>query len=188
MTRDCEFCGSPAQWQFTEVVGGNKHTVHVCSNCARDRGLVGHSPIESEPSFEDAPPQITSISIHVSSQVDPGALPTAPRRCPGCGTSLVEIRKSGRVGCPACYVAFRDHLEPLLRRVHGCVSHTIDEPRAAAPRVQPKPDPEPDPEVELRRLEGRLQRAIAEEDFEAAARIRDRIEAARQRVRRGGAS
>ena len=172
MTRDCEFCGSPAQWQFTEVVGGTKHTVYVCADCARGQGIVGQSTIvpTTETESEPQPPQMPSISIHVTSQVDPGAVPTAPRRCPGCGVSLVEIRKTGRVGCPACYATFRDHLEPLLQRVHGTVRHRAT-PAAAAEEREMR---------EMQRLERELRKAIAEEDFEAAARLRDRIESRRR--------
>lgn len=170
MTRDCEYCGSPAQWQFTEVVGGTKHTVYVCANCAREQGIVGHSTIVPTSDSEPQPPQMPSISIHVTQQIDPGSVPTAPRRCPGCGVSLVEIRKTGRVGCPACYATFRDHLEPLLQRVHGTVRHRTT-PAAAAEEREMR---------EMQRLERELRKAIADEDFEAAARLRDRIEARRQ--------
>lgn len=163
MTRDCEFCGGPAQLQFTEVVGGAKKSVPVCADCARKRGIVGQPPPPTGPTV--AP---TAISIEVTSAVDPGSMPTAPRRCPGCNTSLVEIRKSGRVGCPACYTAFREHLEPLLQRVHGATRHVDGE----APN---------DPSEDLTHLGAALRRAIAEEDFEAAARLRDRIDALQAR-------
>lgn len=164
MTRDCEFCGSPAQLHFTEVVGGEKTTVDVCAKCAREQGIVG------EPTFGPLPDvQKPSIEIHVTTAVDPASVPTAPRRCPGCNTSLVEIRKVGRVGCPACYTAFREHLAPLLQRVHGATRHVEPASTGAARDT-------------LRRLESALRRAVAEEDFEGAARLRDEIRAARAQV------
>lgn len=150
--------------QFTEVVGGTKNTVAVCANCARERGIVAKAPEPPGP-LPDAP----KISIQVTT-VDPQSVPTAPRRCPGCNTSLVEIRKSGRVGCPACYTAFREHLEPLLQRVHGATRHVSGGNGHGA-------------RDELRRLEAALRRAVAEEDYERAARLRDRIETTRAKIR-----
>lgn len=157
--------------QFTEVVGGKRNTVPVCEACARDRGIVARP---SEGAMEpDAPPHVASISVQVTANVDPRSLPTAPRRCPGCNTSLVEIRKSGRVGCPACYTAFREHLEPLLQRVHGATRHVTARDDAEA-------------REKLHHLQVALRRAVDEEDFEAAARLRDQIETARARMEAEG--
>lgn len=169
MTRDCEFCGSPAQLQFTEVVGGAKNTIPVCARCARERGIVTTETDALEAPTATPP----ALTIEVTT-VDPRSVPTAPRRCPGCNISLVEIRKTGRVGCPACYTTFREHLEPLLQRVHGATRH-VGADRAS-----------PDAREELRRLRAALGRAVAEEDYEAAARLRDRIESARARIEAEG--
>lgn len=151
MNHDCELCGDAARRRFTEVVGGQARSVHLCERCARDRGFVD----------EPLPPTLAKIEItQVTATLGSPGLPAVPRRCPGCGTNLVAIRKSGRVGCEECYRVFRDHLEPLLRRVHGELEHC-----GARPSLE---DPVP-------ALREELQRAILEEDFERAAHLRDRI-------------
>lgn len=169
MSERCEFCNEPAAWQFTEVVGGKRHTVPVCAACARDRGIVGVSPA---PASSETPPSaspLVSISFEVSSPAQIPLMPTAARRCTHCGTTLVAIRKTGRVGCPHCYTAFRRHLEPLLRRVHGSLEHHGHRPDVvdvSAGELQ---------RLELERLREDLRLAIEAEDFENAARLRDAI-------------
>jgi protein arginine kinase activator len=76
----------------------------------------------------------------------------------------VDLRKSGRVGCARCYEVFRKQLLPLLKRIHGSSVH---EQRGADPA--------------LGRLREELRRAIEAEDFEQAARLRDRITSGRDR-------
>ena len=169
MNDRCEFCQGPAQWRFTEVVGGRRHSVPVCADCARDRGIAGPhaAPAVVEP--PPAPASMVSISFELATPAQIPTLPTAARRCTQCGTTLVAIRKSGRVGCPACYLAFRQHLEPLLRRVHGSLEHRGHRPDAAAAGSG---------EVQRRALDelrADLRRAVESEDFENAARLRDAI-------------
>jgi protein arginine kinase activator len=167
LSERCDFCNGPATWQFTEVVGGRRHTVHVCATCAQARGIVGAKPSVAAPEPKSSP--IVSISFEVTSPTQLPAVPTAPRRCTHCGTTLVAIRKSGRVGCPHCYSVFRRHLEPLLRRVHGSLDHHGSRPDGGAVEQVA------DRREELDRLRQELRQAIEAEDFENAARLRDAI-------------
>lgn len=87
--------------------------------------------------------------------------------CPSCGTSYASFRASGRLGCPRCYVAFRRLLLPFLGRFHRQVTHLGKFPvqaAGAASRVG-----------EITRTRIALEKAVAAEDFEEAARLRDRI-------------
>ena len=43
--------------------------------------------------------------------------------CPECGMTYAEFRKDGRMGCAACYQAFRQPLDSLLLKVHGNLQH-----------------------------------------------------------------
>ena len=75
------------------------------------------------------------------------------------------------LGCPHCYDAFRDELLPMIRRTHGNVRHKAgDEPKKAK---QPAPS-------EKEKLEAELKEAVAAENFEKAAELRDRIRALKE--------
>jgi protein-arginine kinase activator protein McsA len=43
--------------------------------------------------------------------------------CPDCGMTLAEFRSKGRLGCPRDYEIFREHLDPLIERIHNAKHH-----------------------------------------------------------------
>ena len=86
-------------------------------------------------------------------------------KCPHCGFTQADFKKSGRLGCPECYQTFVEGLEGLLKSMHkgtrhvGKVPEVLRHSRESADR--------------LKGLQKKLAKAIAEEDFEQAAVIRD---------------
>ena len=89
------------------------------------------------------------------------------KKCPDCASTFARIRGSGRVGCPTCYRIFADEFAPTLRTVHGTTTHTGAVPaRHRARRAKAE---------KLKQLKRQMQEAIAKEDFEAAATLRDEM-------------
>ena len=86
---------------------------------------------------------------------------------PSCGIKFVEFRNSGRLGCPHDYQEFREELVPLLENIHGETRHCGKTPRRCRRRKQTQ--------SELIQLRNRLKQAVTKEDYEEAARLRDRI-------------
>ena len=87
--------------------------------------------------------------------------------CPACGWTAARFRTTQRLGCPACYAAFRSLLMPLLGRLHRHVSHLGKAPRQEGAQ--------PGRLATITRTRAALEKAIAAEDFEEAANLRDRI-------------
>jgi protein arginine kinase activator len=87
--------------------------------------------------------------------------------CSGCGTRLGEISQTGRVGCPECYRYFSERLTPYIRRVHGPAMHTGAIPQSAGEYLYNK--------RRLTELQNSLQEAIARQEFERCAELRDEI-------------
>ena len=83
--------------------------------------------------------------------------------CPACGLKYAQFRVAGRFGCPDDYEVFRDPLLPLLERIHRGLDHA-----GKAPRRRQR-------QAALTELNDRLAAAIAAEDYEHAARIRDEL-------------
>jgi len=88
-------------------------------------------------------------------------------RCPECGMTLAEFRSKGRLGCEKDYEVFREHLDPLLRRVHNATEHTG--------RVPGQDEDTARRRRHLTDLRARLEAAIREEAYEAAADLRNEI-------------
>lgn len=90
-------------------------------------------------------------------------------RCPDCGTTFLDFRRTGRLGCPHDYEVFRLGLLPLLDRVQRAQHHRGKHPRQQATDPQGHRD--------LRTLRRRLREAVDAEDYAQAAEIRDQIRA-----------
>ncbi|MDG3006485.1 UvrB/UvrC motif-containing protein [Paludisphaera mucosa] len=152
----CQRCQDEAVVHLTELVDGRRKETHLCVACARASGL----------SLPDAPPDFgldavlqDLIKKHVGELV--GEL--AESTCPDCRLRYMDFRTGGRLGCPHDYQVFRKGLLPMLQRFHGATRHVGKRARAR-------------PGASLRlRLRSQLRQAVAREDYEEAARLRDQI-------------
>ena len=98
------------------------------------------------------------------------ASPKEPH-CDVCGMTYQEFLKGGRFGCSNCYESFRNTLEKSLRSIQGSDTHTGKKPIG----FETKTEKIVKELSEIDKLSIRLQDAIEKEEFEEAAKIRDRI-------------
>ncbi len=104
--------------------------------------------------------------------------PGAARSCPKCGISYAEFRARGRLGCPHDYEVFAPEMVPLLERIHhGGSQHLGKSPSTTGSRS--------DAERELIELRRSLTEAVQREQYEEAARIRDRIRVVEEGAAKG---
>ena len=162
----CQDCNkNDATIHLTQIVNNEKVVLNLCKDCAEKRGF--HSP------FEQMPFPLAEI---VSGMVGPlkpqkkgkkGKTGKAGSKCPHCGLTFSEFGQVGRLGCPQCYNAFKPELTDLLRRIHGSAEHrghVAEAPTADLKSIR-----------EDKKLREELRKAIEDENFEAAAELRDRI-------------
>jgi protein arginine kinase activator len=153
----CQRCPKQATLHITEVLGEDRYEeVHLCEDCAK-KYLV-------EPQKKAA---AAKSAAHEEAVEEAAEAPAAGPSCDACGISYLEFRNQGRFGCPHDYDAFKAELLPLLESIHGDVRHVGKAPRRL-PRTQGA-------QVELTNLRRRLQQLVTEENYEEAARVRDRI-------------
>lgn len=153
----CQKCREEATVHLTESVDGELREVHLCGSCARDAGL---SAPKTPPDLALEAVVQNLIVAHVGELV--GEL--AQRSCPICGLKFMEFRTGGRLGCPHDYQVFERGLIPLIRRAHGASRHVGKIPRRR-----------PNPSVRTLELRAKLREAVAREDYEQAACLRDQI-------------
>ncbi len=163
----CELCGNEeATVYYTEIVGGKMVELHLCEKCAKKKGL-GKELAKSTFSLADL---LAGMAEELGEREEYASL-----KCPTCGLSYAEFRKAGKLGCASCYQTFRQHLLPLLRRIHGSTHHSG--------KVVAKGVGNLKRQREIADLRKELRRAIEREAFEEAARLRDRIEAEEKKLR-----
>ena len=154
----CQRCHEEAAVHLTETVNGLRRELHLCVHCAKEAGLV----------LPESPPKLGLdqvvqglIVAHVGELV--GEL--AELTCPDCGVRFMEFRTLGKLGCPTDYQVFAKGLLPLLGRSHGATRHVGKSPRrVTVPSDRPR-----------LRLRSEFRSAIALEDYERAASLRDRL-------------
>lgn len=159
----CESCKErEATVHLTQVVDGAIKKLHLCEDCAAKSGIDLQGPIS-----------ITDIllGMGVSKPADPL---DGERTCPRCHMRRTDFKKTGRFGCATCYEAFAEELPPLLKAMHRSDQHVGKVPQRENARVQAG--------AELSHLQKEMEKAIAAENFEAAARLRDQILECRRRM------
>jgi len=83
--------------------------------------------------------------------------------CPECGFLWSRFLRENHLGCPACYEAFRLRLEPMLRSHHRT---SLPQPPAGNLRDLVK-------RHRREEWQRRQDDAVAREDYEEAARLRE---------------
>jgi protein arginine kinase activator len=158
----CEKCPKPATFHITDIVEKGKHReFHFCDEHARQH-LAPADEASEQPISELAKKLIVSGQGPLR---EPS--PADKQVCPMCQITFLEFRNSGRLGCPYDYEVFRDELMPLLENIHGETRHSGKVPRRAPRNTQQQ--------TTLIQLRNELKRAVAAEDYESAARLRDQI-------------
>ena len=149
----CQKCPNAATLHITEILS-EEHVeeLHLCEECA-------HKYL-----YEPQKPNIKSAPVPAEEIDEPAVM---NRECEVCGLKFVDFRNTGRLGCPHDYQEFREELTPLLENIHGETRHCGKTPRRLPQSKQTQ--------TELIQLRNRLKQAIHKEDYEEAARLRDRI-------------
>jgi protein arginine kinase activator len=156
---------------LTQVEHDSKVTLHLCEQCAQQKGVeTGGAVLKS--------PLGNFLGAVVKGGSAAGALVPASGdalRCPACGSTLRDFRDSGRLGCDRCYVSFDTHLRDLLRRLHGSSQHVGERYELPGEGGGGGAEISDDPRSRLLDLKAQLRRAVEGENFELAAELRDRI-------------
>jgi len=157
----CERCKkAQATFHLTNIDrSGAKVERHLCDACAALEGLlnVGKPTIDLNELLENFIASGKGAGADLSHLV-----------CEECGISYVEFRNQGLLGCAHDYEAFKEPLTRLIERTHGgAAAHVGKTPKSLG--VVRKP------QLDIRRLKRQLEEAVAGEDYERAAELRDRI-------------
>lgn len=175
----CENCNqNEATIHYTEVINGVKTERHLCSKCMQEfeYNMDGEFP------FSKLIRGILSSHHAAGSQE---ADPLMHLCCDKCGMTYQEFTKIGKFGCGECYNVFGPLILDNIKKIQGSSAHTGRKYRTSSGGDAFVVD-EPghsvlDDEVRLKKLSERLQSALAVEDYEQAAKLRDEM-----RMIRGG--
>ena len=158
----CDLCREKEAAIFLEQRGpSGLKKISLCADCAASRGISA--------------PQVTSGKQNVAAvfqEVFEKKIRNSPdfkNLCPGCGTSLGDIKLTGKAGCPECYAVFSEEIKKSLfeHGIKGNYTGTLplrvkDFRNALTDRAD---------------LQAKLEQAVREENYEKAAVYRDFLRA-----------
>ncbi len=161
----CQKCKkNEANTHVKSVVNGQYEEYMLCSECAKEMGYTNlWSDMHSD--FNSILGSFFSNALPEKSQAT---------RCPVCSSTYHDIAKSGKVGCANCYELFLSELMPSVRRIHGNTTHCGKRPNLVENSEVKEPQLKSEASA-VDKLKVQLQAAIEEQNFELAAKLRDKI-------------
>lgn len=188
----CQNCGkNEVNFRYTQIVNGVKKEMALCDKCARELGLecVDFSmPINFSSFFSDF--------FNDAESLLPSFAKSNLLECDNCKMPFDDFVDSGEFGCGDCYINFADRISPVLKKLHGASKHigrqyrqAIDElednksrfeaSKKQKEKTESKLSKEEKEKIEAEnkivKLKKNLQKAIKEERYEDAAKLRDEI-------------
>ena len=190
----CQNCGkNEVNFRYTQIINGVKKEMALCDKCAKNLGLENldfNMPINFSSFLGDF------FGGTESADFLPSFTKTTTMQCENCGTTYDEFIDTGKFGCSHCYDIFADGLDNVLKNIHGSARHvgrrsnlSLEDRKTVEEDVQ-KVKGKKTTEVEknkenakqnnskeekIKQLNADLKKAIKEERYEDAAKIRDEI-------------
>ena len=152
----CDVCKSKKATVFlTQIVKGEMQKINLCESCSKEKGIMDPTGF-----------QLADVLLGFGHGEKLENMPQE-KTCGACGMTQSTFRKTGRLGCAACYVTFGEGLETLLKAMHKGTRHIGKVPANAVNTA--------DVEDRLAELRTLLKEAVDSEQFEEAARLRDEL-------------
>lgn len=152
----CDVCQSKEATVFlTQIVEGKMQKVNLCEACSKEKGV-------NDPTGFALADLLMGLGAAQEIDKNPGSL-----KCPVCGFTQADFKKTGRLGCSACYGVFSDGLSGMLKNMHKGTAHTGKSP-ATFRAIRQHGE-------KMKSLQESLNQAVAAEEYERAADLRDQI-------------
>ncbi len=152
----CDVCKcNDATVFLTQILEGKMQKVNLCDACSKEKG------VQDPTGFALAD---LLLGIGAAEEIEKGV---GSQKCPVCGFTQTDFKKTGRLGCSACYAAFSEGLGSLLKAMHKGTEHVGKLPQRAHLALEQND--------RMRTLTDDLRKAVEEENYETAASLRDEI-------------
>jgi protein arginine kinase activator len=165
----CQECNQrPAALHFTKIINGEKTEVHLCEKCAQEKGEMFIFNGESGFTFNNLLAGLLNIDPNFQKPSQSPFHQEEILQCDACSMTFPQFLKVGRFGCSHCYEAFKEQLNPVLKRLHsGNWTHNGKIPKRIGGGIHLR--------KLIEELKSNLKDSINNEEFEKAAEIRDEI-------------
>ncbi len=160
----CQVCNkNDATIHLTEITDGVRAEMHICEHCAQEEGIA----VKSQIPLNELLSSLLAVQPTDEDLFGPAEKGTSTS-CPRCGFTLDQFRKEAVLGCPYDYEVFEKPLRRLIKKAHnGKTTHCGKVPSRTSESEKEQ--------IKLITLRQRLEEAVRTEDYEQAAKLRDKI-------------
>lgn len=168
----CDRCKKrEATVYYTEIIDGKKKEQHLCEECASE-----YTKFQMKSSLQNKEITLGSVLSNIltnyyNEQQKGKEEKKESIKCPECGMTYDTFVLDGKFGCAICYKTFGKLLDKNFRQVQGACNHVGKKPKGFLSET----DRIINGLSDVERLTIQLQDAIEKEEFEKAAKLRDRI-------------
>ena len=175
----CDNCGKrEANVRYSENINGRKKELHLCEECSKKLGIENidfNMPIDFSSFFGGLLEDFgTNDFMPLFNEVN-------QLKCDNCGYTFEDIVNTGKLGCENCYSVFENRLDPIIKKIQGSNKHVGRTGKIIDSKISEKINNK-DSKTEnnkdvskVEKLQNDLKKAIKEEKYEEAAKIRDEI-------------
>jgi protein arginine kinase activator len=155
----CEICGlKDAVIHIRQIQKDLVHELHICEECAQEKGLIRE---------EESELPIANLLSGLLEGKDVTGAVDVKEACSRCGMKASEFRKQGKLGCPECFRAFEKDVRAIVSQMAARPRHTGKVPQTLVIEQSAGSEGEG--------LRDELREAVEREEYELAARLRDRL-------------
>ena len=99
----CDICKEKeATVHLTQMVEGKTKKIDLCEGCSKAKG------VDDPAGFS-----LADLLLGLGASQEMEESDATKEKCPQCGFSQADFKKTGRLGCPACYDHFKDGVDGL---------------------------------------------------------------------------
>lgn len=163
----CQSCfEKTATTHIKTMLNGVFKEYMLCPECAKKLGYMNF--------FEDFGTNFGNfLGNFLDNSTEKNAI-SQDKKCKLCGSSFRDIVNTGKVGCAHCYEVFYDEIIPSIHKIHGNTKHIG--------RMSASENSKSKFVNEVDELKLKLAQAIEKQEFEEAAKLRDKIKGIEKEV------
>lgn len=176
----CQNCKkNKANVKYTEIINGEKTEIMLCEQCSHELGIDDinfNMPID----FSSFLGGILEEDSYNTPELIPFFNQVREVKCENCNMTYDEFINKGKFGCANCYDVFSNKIDSILKRIHGSNEYLGRKSLKTHSNNEHKPinnelQKENSQDNKLEKLQKDLKKAIQDERYEDAAKIRDEI-------------
>lgn len=163
----CDICNErEAVISYTKIGSEETEVIHLCKECAEKK-------MKEDSKFKDVMAEkMASFTKQMFESKYPLEESDFEKTCPTCKTSLKDVIDGKSLGCEDCYKEFKEYINGFLLNLNSASIH-----KGKIPKVGGK---EPIVKKEEIQILNKLSVAIALEEYEEAAKLRDELNSLRE--------